>query len=91
MKTSICIAPSKPEIAFRELLETWVSPRGAWKIVAKVECVESVPKYKARTVRIFHRTKADRAYYLAELNTDLVIPPYVLDHYHYYLKLVKEF
>lgn len=89
--TSISMAPKTPEVAFRELRETWISPRGAWKIEAKVESLEDVPKFKVRTVQIYHRTKADRAYYLAGLNTDLVVPSYVLDQYRYYLKLVKEF
>lgn len=90
-RTSVCILPSKPEIAFDELHTVWTSERGAWKVEAKVESLESVPKYKVRTVRILRRNSKTLEFYDADLNPKLTIPPQVKAVYEDFRKLVLEF
>ncbi len=90
-KTSVCILPSKPEIAFKEMHEMWISERGAWKVEAKVECLESLPKYKIRSVRIWRRNGETHNFYDAALNPKLTIPKRVTEVYEDLRKLVREF
>lgn len=91
MITSICIAPvDKSEIAFAELHETWTSEGGAWRVEAKVESVESLPKYKVRTVTIYKRNKHTLQYTRLRPDHDIRIPQTVLNKYDEFISLANE-
>ncbi|MGN7409941.1 hypothetical protein [Sporosarcina sp. SAFN-010] len=90
-RTSVCILPGKPEIAFKEMREIWTSKCGSWKVEAKVEGLESVPKFKVRTVRILRRNSKTGEFYDADLNPKLNIPSPVKRIYGDFRKLVREF
>lgn len=88
-RTSVCILPGKPEVAFKELHEVWTSECGSWKVEAKVEGLESVPKYKVRTVRILRRNDKTGEFYDTDLNPELNIPTAVETVYEDFRKLVR--
>ncbi|ARD47601.1 hypothetical protein [Sporosarcina sp. P33] len=91
MSKSVCIAPiGKPDVAFAELHETWRSESGSWKVEAKVESVESLPKYKVRTVIIYKRDTQTGKYYDSRENKNLKIPQTVLNKYDEFISLAKE-
>lgn len=91
MIKSICIAPvEKPEIAFVELHETWTSEGGVWRVEAKVESVESLPKYKVRTVTIYKRNKHTLQYTQLHPDSDFHIPQTVLNKYDEFISLANE-
>ncbi|WP_432352690.1 hypothetical protein [Sporosarcina sp. A2] len=89
--TSICILPGKPEIAFKELHTEWMPNSGSWKVVAKVESLDSLPKFKVRTVKIWRRNGETHNFYESELNPKLNIPKQVMEVYENFRKMVKEF
>lgn len=89
--TGICIAPTKKaEVAFAELHETWTSDCGTWRIVAKVESVDSLPKYKVRTTVIFKRNIHTLRYASIQPNGKSRIPDYVLNKYDELISLARE-
>ena len=91
MTKGVCIAPvNKPEIAFAELHETWTSESGAWRVEAKVESVDSLPKYKIRTVTIYKRNKHTLRYTRLHRNSDIRIPQTVLNKYDEFISLARE-
>lgn len=91
MTKSVCIAPvGKSEIAFGELHEVWISEQGAWKVEAKVESVESLPKYKVRTCIIYRRDNVTGKFYDSRLNDKLLIPQTVLNKYDELISLSNE-
>lgn len=91
MSRSVCIAPvGKSDIAFEELHKVWISEQGAWKVEAKVESVDSLPKYKVRTCIIYRRDNVTGEYYDSRLNNNLLIPQTVLNKYDEFISLASE-
>lgn len=89
-RTSVCILPSKPEIAFEELDTVWVSPRNAYRVEAEVRSLDSHPKYKVRTVRVFKRNHETDIWREIIRPESYALPSKVLAVYHDFKRLVQE-
>lgn len=89
MSDNICICSTHPETAFAELDTAWTSENGKWRVTAKVESVDSLPKYKVRTVSIYRQSNGEY-FKLTKIQGGMKIPDYVMDVYEKFNELVKE-